>query len=116
MKRAAEEVSEHKKPSTITFGDVDHNAIIKLRNDITRCAEALQLGCDGVQRFNPKYFEGVIDALSDDIVDCDRELEKGWFGGFVRLVETNRRVLVTTPDTRKVTSVEANNYFRCICF
>ena len=99
MKRAAEEVSELKKPSTITFGDVDRDAIIKLRNDITRCAEALQRGCDGAQRFNPNYFEGLIDALSDDIVDCDRELEKGWFGGFVRMVETNRRVLVTTPRT-----------------
>ena len=84
MKRAVEEASECKKPSIITFGDVDREAITKLRNDIRSCVGALQGGCDGVQRFNPQYFEDLIDALSDDIVNCDRELEKGWFGGFVR--------------------------------
>jgi len=114
MKRAVEEASECKKPSIITFGDVDREAITKLRNDIRSCARALQGGCDGVQRFNPQYFEDLIDALSDDIVNCDRELEKGWFGGFVKMVDAKRRVMVTTPRIRKV-SVEVNNYPRCIC-
>ena len=115
MKRAAEEVPECKKASMITIEDVDCQAIMKLRCDIMRCAEAPRRGCDGVQRFNPKYFEDTIEALGDDIVNCDCELENAWFAGFVKTVGSNRRhVMVTNSRIRKV-SVEANTYFRCIC-
>jgi len=114
MKRTASKALGGKTPSIITYGDIDRATLVELRNKIRSCAEALQEGCNGVQQFNPRYFEGLIDGLVEDIMRCDRELENGWFGGFVKLVDEKRCVLVTTPKIRQV-SAEAKNYFCCIC-
>lgn len=112
MKRAVEE--EAPKRKMIVIKNVHREAIEKLRRNILGCADALRKGCNGVQRHNPKYFEGLIGCLQDSIVDCNSELEGAWFSGFVKVVGSRPREMVTTIYIRKV-SVEAEyNYIHFI--
>jgi len=100
MKRAAEE--ERKKHPFVIIKGVDREAINKLRGDIIVCAEALQEGRNGVQRFNPEYFKGAIEALGENIMSCHRKLEKAWFSGFFKEEEGGPYQMVTTAEIRRV--------------
>jgi len=113
MKRAVEE-EVSKRSKMIVIKNVDREAIEKLRRNILGCADALRKGCNGVQRHNPKYFEGLIECLGDSIVECNSKLEGAWFSGFVNVVGSREREMVTTVEIRKV-SVEAEyNYIQFI--
>ncbi len=113
MKRAVEE-EVSKRSKMIVIKDVHREAIKKLRLNILESAEALRKGCNGVQRHNPKYFEGLIDCLQDSIVECNSELQLAWFSGFVNVVGSRPREMVTTVEIRQV-SVEAEyNYIQFI--
>ena len=113
MKRAVEE-EVSKRSKMIVIKNVDREAIEKLRRNILGCADALRKGCNGVQRHNPKYFEGLIDCLRDSIVECNSELQLAWFSGFVNVVGSRPREMVTTVEIRQV-SVEAEyNYIQFI--